>query len=499
MGTPFFSTLTNRIRALILRILPKGSAAHSISLIAGGTAMAQLLGILTMPVFSRIYSPVDFGVLALFSSITGILMEVSGLRYHFAIPLPKKESFARSLVVLSLALQCLFIALLTIALFFAKDFLLELVSAELLKPYWFLIPLGVGGMGLYLILTQWAVREAEFSLIAKTKVTQSISGILVKLLFGLLGIKPLGLLLGNIASQAGGITTLGKKLISKNGFPKANKEQLKRVAIKYRKFPLYSTWGGMLNTLGRQITPIMLIAFYGAETAGFFALGMRILQLPVTFIGQAIGQVFVQRASRAKYEGNLAQVSLKTFEALLQIGTFPILCISLLAPELFSFVFGERWRMAGVFAQFLGPWVVLAFAYSPLTRLFSILNKQDIALLFEISFVMSRIAVLYMGSHFGEASLTIGLFGGVSFLFLSGGILWLLYASGNVVSQVISSILKQTGNALGLLLPVVIALWLNVPFPLSFGIACLSGLLFLKISHKKLRELQKTDDRETSK
>jgi hypothetical protein len=155
--------------------------------------------------------------------------------------------------------------------------------------------------------------------------------------------------------------------------------------------------------------------------------------------------------------------------------------------------------MAGVFAQFLGPWVVLAFAYSPLTRLFSILNKQDIALLFEISFVMSRIAVLYMGSHFGEASLTIGLFGGVSFLFLSGGILWLLYASGNVVSQVISSILKQTGNALGLLLPVVIALWLNVPFPLSFGIACLSGLLFLKISHKKLRELQKTDDRETSK
>jgi O-antigen/teichoic acid export membrane protein len=458
MGTPFFSTLTNRIRALILRILPKGSAAHSISLIAGGTAMAQLLGILTMPVFSRIYSPVDFGVLALFSSITGILMEVSGLRYHFAIPLPKKESFARSLVVLSLALQCLFIALLTIALFFAKDFLLELVSAELLKPYWFLIPLGVGGMGLYLILTQWAVREAEFSLIAKTKVTQSISGILVKLLFGLLGIKPLGLLLGNIASQAGGITTLGKKLISKNGFPKANKEQLKRVAIKYRKFPLYSTWGGMLNTLGRQITPIMLIAFYGAETAGFFALGMRILQLPVTFIGQAIGQVFVQRASRAKYEGNLAQVSLKTFEALLQIGTFPILCISLLAPELFSFVFGERWRMAGVFAQFLGPWVLLMFAFSPISRLYSILQKQREDLFFQIINVTGRISSISFGYYWENILLSIGLYGFFSFSFVVWITLWILKKTGLRVTDLLCLVSRIFLKNFLLLFPVFIVL-----------------------------------------
>lgn len=481
----------DRIKLFVSRLLPKGSAAHSISLIAGTTALAQLLGILTMPVFSRIYSPADYGVLALFSSVTGILVEVSGLRYHFAIPLPKKESFARSLVVLSFFLQCIFIGMLSLILFFAKDFLLELVSAELLKPYWFLIPLGVGGMGLYAILTQWAIREGEFSLVAKTKITQSVAGILTKLAFGLLGLKPLGLLFASIASQAGGITTLGKRLIKKNGCPKADKDQIKRVAIRYRKFPLYSTWGGLLNTFGRRVPPIMLVAFFGADTAGFFAFGMSILQLPITFIGQAIGQVFVQRASRAKYEGNLAQVSLKTFEVLLQVGTFPILCISLLAPDLFSFVFGERWRMAGIFSQFLGPWMVLAFTYSPLTRLFSILNKQDVALFFEIGFVMSRIAVLYIGSQLGQDLLTIGLFGGISFLFLFFGTLWLLCASGNVLSKVISSIFKQGRNALALLLPVFLVMRFDAPFLFSFAIATVSGLVFLKISYVKLQSLNK--------
>jgi O-antigen/teichoic acid export membrane protein len=235
----------------------------------------------------------------------------------------------------------------------------------------------------------------------------------------------------------------------------------------------------------------MLVAFFGADTAGFFAFGMSILQLPITFIGQAIGQVFVQRASRAKYEGNLAQVSLKTFETLIQIGTFPILCISLLAPELFSFVFGERWRMAGIFSQFLGPWMVLAFTYSPLTRLFAILNKQDVALFFEVGFVMSRIAVLYIGSQLGQDLLTIGLFGGISFLFLFFGTLWLLCASGNVLSKVISSIFKQGRNALALLLPVFLVMRFDAPFLFSFAIATVSGLVFLKISYVKLQSLNK--------
>lgn len=306
-----------KIRKIFSRLLPKGSTAHSVSIIAGGTATAQFLNIVTMPIFSRVYSPSDFGILALYVSITGILVEISGLRYHLAIPLVKKQSFSNNLVLLSLFLQCAFIVSLLICLFLFKNFFLDLISANLLVPYWFLIPVGIGGMGFYLTMTQWAIRESEFSLIAKTRLTQSFWGILVKFVLGMMGVCPAGLLLGTVASYVGGVFTLIKKFLTKHGIPRLDRVQLKRLAIKYRKFPLFSTWAGMLNTLGRQITPILLVSFYGTQTAGLFAFGMQVLQLPAVVIGQAIGQVFVQRASVAKYEGTLADVSLKTLESLL--------------------------------------------------------------------------------------------------------------------------------------------------------------------------------------
>lgn len=450
------SSFLEGVKTKIFRLLPKGSAVHSVFLLAGGTTIAQVLGILTMPIFSRIYSPGDFGVLALFTSITYILVELSGLRYYLAIPLPKKNAFARSLVVLSFFIQCVFIALLSVFLLFAKDWILPLISAELLKPYWFLIPLGVGGMGFYLMLTQWAVREKEFSLIAKTRLTQSLSGIVTKLVLGLLGVKPLGLILGAIASQAGGVTSLAKRLLGKNGIPEVDKTQIKRVVIRYRKFPIYSTWGGLLNTLGRQITPIMLVALYSPEIAGFFAFGMRLLQLPATFIGQAIGQVFVQKASVAKYEGNLAELSLKTFKVLLRVGTFPILCLGLLAPDLFSFFFGEQWRMAGVFSMCLTPWLFLSFVHSPISVLFSVLDRQDVYMLFHFIFLVAGVSGIYAGFLLGSEL--------YSLLFFSLGgscitliiLLWLVSASGNSLSSSCKVLCGEIGRGLLLSLPVFV-------------------------------------------
>lgn len=483
-----WSSFLEGVKTKISRLLPKGSAVHSVFLLAGGTTIAQALGILTMPIFSRIYSPGDFGVLALFTSITSILVELSGLRYYLAIPLPKKTAFARSLVVLSFFIQCFFIALLSVFLLFAKDWILPLISAELLKPYWFLIPLGVGGMGFYLMLTQWAVREKEFSLIAKTRLTQSLSGIVTKLVLGLLGIKPLGLILGAIASQAGGVTSLAKRLIGKNGIPEVERTQIKRVAIRYRKFPIYSTWGGLLNTLGLQITPIMLVALYSPEIAGFFAFGMQILQLPATFIGQAIGQVFVQKASVAKYEGNLAEVSLKTFKALLRIGTFPILCLGLLAPDLFSFFFGEQWRMAGEFSRYLAPWVWLDFVHSPLSLLFHVLGRQRTYLIFHAVSLPVYAISIWLGAMFGSSLLSVAFLSVSGCVFLLTVIYFLTIKSQNTIKNAGTVFLREFILSVLSLASIFLAYLFSLNLLLK-ATALLFGLIFYFLKLKVMNNL----------
>lgn len=468
-------------KTLINKFLPENSAVRSVSVLVSGTAIAQLLNIITMPFISRLYTPSDFGVFALFASILSILVEVSGLRYHFAIPLSRENRIAKSLVLLSFSLQLLFCSLLFLLFSFYRQTIFPFFSLQMLLPYWYLVPIGVLGIGSYLILTQWAVRSQEFPLLARTRLTQSIWGIVTKIVLGVAGVKPLGLLLGNIASQAGGITSLSTKLLKKEGFPNFRVRDIKYVAIKYKKFPLFNTWSGLLNTIGRQITPILLTSFFSTEIAGWFAMGSQLLQLPAAFIGQAVAQVFYRRASIAFYEERLAQVTMVTFKLLFILGCFPILLICTLAPEIFRVVLGEQWITAGIFSRYLGPWIVVVFAYSPISGLFSILNLQDRALLYEILFTICRISALYIGFISGNYLIAIASFGFVSFLFPFFAIVWLVLKTGNDWGTLFKFLFRVLSFCFLLLSPTVWALCFDFNILRVFFISCISFLFYLYI------------------
>lgn len=469
------------IRNFLNRLLPKGSAMRHVSILAGGTTIAQGLNVAIMPVLSRIYSPSDFGVMAVFVSVTAILTELSGFRYHLAIPLPKHQRYAKAVVVLSFFLQAVFVVVISLILLIVGKPLLKMISMETLIPYRYFIPVAVAGMGAYIALTQWAIREKLFQTIARTKVTQSISGAVAMVSLGFLGFRPLGLLIGKIIGQAGGITTLARSIFKKKGLPKPPLADIKRVALRYRKFPMYSTWSGMLNTVGRQIMPILLVALYDPQVAGLFAMAQNLLHIPAVFVGQAIGQVFLQRASVARYEGNLKELSLKTYTLLLRLGFFPILLISFFAPPVFSFVLGPKWLEAGSFARVLGPWLAFAFAYSPMSVLFSVLDRQGVGLATEIVYITARVAAFWIGTTFGGPILSATLFGSVGFIVLFLRMNYLLLVSRNeqrVLTRINMAVFAET---IGLLLLPVGALLLNLGWILiSLALVISVGAFFVR-------------------
>lgn len=87
-----------RLKALVNRLLPRASFARSVGVLAGGTAAAQAIGILVLPVVTRLYTPADFTVLAFYSSILGIVAGVACLRLDIAIPLTKSDGDAANLL-----------------------------------------------------------------------------------------------------------------------------------------------------------------------------------------------------------------------------------------------------------------------------------------------------------------------------------------------------------------------------------------------------------------
>jgi O-antigen/teichoic acid export membrane protein len=407
MSIPFVARLKNAFAKS--RFANPDSAARHVSLIAGGTVIAQAVGILAIPVVSRIYSPADYGIMAVYASVIAILGQLSGFRYHLAIPLPKDERYAKALVVLSLGLQIAFVSLLTLLLFVAGEFLLTKLSMPELIPYRALIPLGLLATGTYLVLTQWALREKLFSTIARTKISQSLSGTFAKIGLGLLGVRPLGLLIGTIVAQGGGITTLLRSLLKKKGVPRPVRVDMRRVALRYWKFPLYGTLASLLDTTGSRLVPILLVACYDPQIAGLFAMAQNLLSLPASFVGHAMGQVFMQRASAARYTANIQALTFYAYTSLLHIGYFPILLISLFAPFLFNIILGEHWVEAGKYAQILGPWIAFTFAYSPITLLYIILDRQDVFLFLESIQLALIISSFLIGYYMKSPLLSIAL------------------------------------------------------------------------------------------
>src|SRR5512142_456745 len=85
-------------------LIKTNTFGRNVALLAGGTAFGQVITVAAAPLLTRLYSPGDFGVLAVFGSIVSVLAVVASLNYHLAIPLPDEDSAAARLLVLSLLL-----------------------------------------------------------------------------------------------------------------------------------------------------------------------------------------------------------------------------------------------------------------------------------------------------------------------------------------------------------------------------------------------------------
>ncbi|MBQ2591834.1 MAG: oligosaccharide flippase family protein [Candidatus Riflebacteria bacterium] len=59
--------------------------------LVGGTIIAEIIGIITVPIISRLFGPDVFGTVALFASVTGLLTVIACWRYELAIVIPEND------------------------------------------------------------------------------------------------------------------------------------------------------------------------------------------------------------------------------------------------------------------------------------------------------------------------------------------------------------------------------------------------------------------------
>ena len=402
--------------------------------LVSGTAFAQVLGILASPIIARLFSPEAFGVAAVFTSITGIIVTISCAQYELAILLPESHEEAANLLGASVIFVFLTTILTALGVWGGQDLVVWWLNEPLIKPYLWLIPVFNFFGGLFLAFNYWNSRTKLFGRLSISRIIRTVGQTGTQLTAGFMGFNTSGTLIGAVVfgqilssvTLAGQIWWNDNQLFLEN----IRWEKIKAGIKRYKDFPLYSAWGAVLNTFSWQLPIFLLSVFFSSTVVGYYALGNRVLQVPMNFIGISLGQVFFQRASVAKNEGNLSHLVEVTFERLVKLGLFPSLIMATVGQQLFVSIFGESWAEAGVYMQILSLWTFFLFISSPLSTLFFVLERQELGLYINIALFISRLSVLVVGGASENARFTIVLFGISGILVYGFLCIWLLHISG---------------------------------------------------------------------
>ncbi|MCS5582709.1 MAG: oligosaccharide flippase family protein, partial [Pseudomonadales bacterium] len=142
----------NRLKSAVLQRVPKSRFVRSVSILAGGTAAGQLIVIAASPILTRLYSPEDFGMLAVYGGVLGILGVIASLRYQLAIPLPDTDREALHIVALSLLIVGLMTGIVWLAVVLAGQEFVALLNTPELAEYLWLLPVGLFLVGVFQVL-----------------------------------------------------------------------------------------------------------------------------------------------------------------------------------------------------------------------------------------------------------------------------------------------------------------------------------------------------------
>jgi len=395
----------------------KNKRSHFLSdvlILVTGTSIAQIITIFASPIITRLYGPETFGVFALIISITSIVGVLVSMRYEYAIMLPDSDEEAASLLVGCILLICLISGFCIPAIWFGQNIITTSLNAKSLGLYLWLVPIIVFLSGIFTVLSYWNTRSRKFRRLSTAQVSQSVASTGTQIGAGFAGHTSAGsLIAASIIGQGVATTMLGgqiwrdDKTLLKNSI---GWEKILRGFRRYKNFPKYSTVSSLLNALSWQLPVLLLGAFFSPVISGYYALGMRTLQLPMNFIGNALFQVSFQRAAEVKDKDSISTLIENVFHILLLVGMVPLLILTLVGADLFSVVFGAQWKEAGIYVQILSVWMLFWFLSSPLGMIFDVLEKQALDLKLNIILLITRIASLVIGSLYGGPILALILF-----------------------------------------------------------------------------------------
>ena len=372
------------------------------SIVFVGNLLSQILIFIAYALFARYFDRIEIGIYTVFISLSILLAVPSTGRYELASMLPKQLKDSSGLLKIALGLSFVFCALLFI-LFYLIPFHSFIPRLEKINALILLLPVGIFLMASFQSFIIFHNKLGNFKLNALFKTIQAIMMLGMSFfLTNFWGYTATSLVMAWIISQA--VLFIIYSTIELVKRENHQFEELKTLAINYKRYPTVSMLSNFINTFSIELPNYFIPAFWGAGVQTLYAYGARVAGMPRNFIGSAIGDVFFNTSSKLAAEDpkKLIPHLKKVSQSLILLSAIIYFLGIITARFLFPLVFGEEFIEAVPFFQWMAAASIFLFVQSPISVISDVINRLDAPLVFNTVSIVFKIAALLIAGYFLE-------------------------------------------------------------------------------------------------
>lgn len=376
-----------------------GGVAKSFLTLVTGTVCAQLFSLLFYPILGRLFLPEEFGILSNLSAIVSVVVVIASGKYEQAVIITRDKEETVNVLALSILLSLVIcMALSIVCLLFANP-ILEYYALNNLKGWINFMPLIAFFIIIYNCFNEWCVKKGAFSSLAVNKITNSASMSLSKFVFGVFHLMS-GLIVGEIVGRGISAISCVYHWIKndKNDLDLVSLKSVKNVFVKYKKFPIYVMPDQLINVLTGNLSIFFIATYFGEKNLGYYSMSQNVLAIPMTFIGQALMDVFRNQASSDFQEyGNCMNIYKQLSKKIIPLMIVALILAVFIIKNIFVIILGKNWEVSGEFSQILIIPVAITFLHLVFSSVWVIAGKQRERFLWQILFFASVLISLFLG------------------------------------------------------------------------------------------------------
>jgi O-antigen/teichoic acid export membrane protein len=222
--------------------------------------------------------------------------------------------------------------------------------------------------------------------------------------------------------------------------------------------------------------PFLLIpTLFDLESSGQYFLAYRLLVLPASLVGVAVSQVFFGEASfRRADPRKLHDLAYHAAVSLLVVSIPTYALVGVGGSALVETVFGSQWRLAGLYAQIMAPWLLLWSVASPISALLLVGRRERESLAFTAAELGLRAASLGIGAALHSLTVGIIVLSAVS-VALNVSALWRFL---RIASVSLGELLRPAGRIAALTVPsLAMVVLVELALPAGVLVASAAGWL----------------------